>query len=147
MTDARWVRIAKKAATILYEENPEYVRGGCSEVSEVIARVLRRLGYKARVIYGLFAPGADPKREFFDLQNDIYEHAWVEVERERFDPTLWVQRRLARDLQELPRYGDYGLYRKERGAIARNIRNALFCFEEVDQEYVEQILEALGGKR
>lgn len=73
--------LAKRAAAYLYEDDPYYVIGGCSDISEVIAELLRHRGYVAKVIYGIVKRGK---------KGVPFEHAWLNLEGRRFDPVLWV---------------------------------------------------------
>lgn len=81
--DAPGIALAKRAALYLYQTDPEFVVGGCSDVSEVIAAFLQKRGYQAQAVYGAARRG---KKSFF-------LHAWLDIEGERFDPTIWVQDR------------------------------------------------------
>lgn len=74
--------LAQRAALHLFNTDPEFVIGGCSDVSEVIAAWLKTRGYAVEPVYGAARYG---KREWF-------LHAWLTIEGQRFDPTLWVQR-------------------------------------------------------
>lgn len=73
--------LAERAAIYLFQSDPEFVVGGCSDVSEVIAAWLKKRGYSAEPVYGHARYG---KRDWFP-------HAWLTVEGRRFDPVLWVQ--------------------------------------------------------
>jgi hypothetical protein len=73
--------LAERAAIHLMQTDPEFVVGGCSDVSEVISEWLRRKGYSAEPVYGVARRGKQP----------WFLHAWMNIEGQRFDPVLWVQ--------------------------------------------------------
>jgi hypothetical protein len=73
--------LARRAVIHLFRGDPEFVVGGCSDVSEVISAWLKKRGYAAEPVYGVARHG---KQEWFP-------HAWMSVEGRRFDPVLWVQ--------------------------------------------------------
>lgn len=75
--------LAGRAVTYLYREDPEFVVGGCADVSEVLAAWLKSRGYAVEPVYGFARHGRKP----------WFMHAWLDVEGERFDPVLWVQGR------------------------------------------------------
>lgn len=74
--------LAQRAAIHLFQTDPEFVVGGCSDVSEVIAAWLKTRGYAVEPVYGAARYG----------KKDWFMHAWMTIEGQRFDPTLWVQR-------------------------------------------------------
>lgn len=77
------LKLARRAAIYLYQTDRDFVVGGCSDVSEVIAAWLKKKGYNAEAVYGAARYG---KKAWF-------LHAWIEVDGKRFDPVLWVQGR------------------------------------------------------
>ena len=76
------IRLAKGAAAWLYNDDPDFVDAGCSDVSEVIAQFLSQLGVDVKVLYGWARWGRGEK----------FMHAWLEIGGERLDPVLWVFR-------------------------------------------------------
>lgn len=75
------ISLAKRAANHLYLQDPEFVQGGCSDVSEVLAAWLKTRGYAAEPVYGIARRG----------KKAGFMHAWMLIEGELFDPVLWVQ--------------------------------------------------------
>jgi hypothetical protein len=73
--------LASRAAVFLYQEDPEFVEGGCSDVSEVLAAWLQKRGFNVKVVYGT----AHRRKQ------EPFMHAWLDVDGLRFDPVLWVQ--------------------------------------------------------
>ncbi len=114
------IRLAKGAVAYLYEDDPEFVQGGCSDVSEVIAAFLESLGVEVGVIYGWARPGRD----------DPFMHAWLNIAGERFDPVLWVFR------DDLSRY----FYKKEKGVSA-----VLYCELFGMDEQITELTEAMNS--
>ena len=73
--------LARRASIHLFQTDPEFVVGGCSDVSEVISAWLKTRGYSVEPVYGAARHG----------KKDWFLHAWMNVEGQRFDPVLWVQ--------------------------------------------------------
>jgi hypothetical protein len=78
------IRLAQQAADYLYEDDPDFVEAGCSDVSQVIAELLQRRGFSVERVYGWAKKGK---------RGEPFMHAWLTIEGEHFDPTLWVQGR------------------------------------------------------
>ncbi len=78
------LELAERAALHFYQTDPEFVEGGCSDVSEVLVAWLQTRGYQAEAIYGSAKRGRT---------GTWFLHAWMKVEGRRFDPVLWVQER------------------------------------------------------
>jgi len=116
MSKREALKLARDAAAFLYEEDPEWVEGGCSDVSEVISEFLRGQGYEAKAIYGVAKRGRE----------ESFYHAWMEVMGERFDPVLWVR---GRKLSE---------YRYE---VKPRVKAALACDIEIQVEDWVPVLE------
>lgn len=74
--------LAMRGVEWLYGEDPDFVLGGCSDVSEVLSRFLKGRGYGAEVLYGRAKKG---------VRGEPFMHAWLWIEGEEFDPVLWVQ--------------------------------------------------------
>lgn len=75
--------LAKKATKHLYKVSPRWVKGGCSDISEIIASFLMSRGYQAEAVYGRSRKG----------DGKPFSHAWLEIEGHVFDPVLWAQKR------------------------------------------------------
>lgn len=112
MTRREAVDLAKGIAAYLYKDDPEHVEGGCSDVSELIAAFLERQGVLVRVIYGNARRGRS---------GELFMHAWLDIDGERFDPVLWV---FYKD-KDLARYR----YEADPG-----IATVLYCEMEEDDE-------------
>ncbi len=108
MTRKEAVALAKGIAAYLYEDDPEHVEGGCSDVAELIAAFLRRQDVLVQVIYGNARRGRS---------GESFMHAWLDIGGERFDPVLWIFH------EDLERYR----YKVEPG-----VEGALYC--ELDKE-------------
>lgn len=121
MTRKEAVDLAKGAAAFLYEDDPDYVEAGCSDVSEVIAKFLKKHGVAVEVVYGEARLGRS---------GEPFMHAWLDIVGEQFDPVLWIFR------DDLSRYR----YKVEPG-----IKTALYC-DFVDSDYHLKELESAYKK-
>lgn len=81
---AEGLSLAKRASIYLFQTDPEFVVGGCSDISEILSEWLKRKGYQAEAVYGAARYGK---------KGSWFLHAWMEIEGARFDPVLWVQNR------------------------------------------------------
>jgi hypothetical protein len=78
------INLAKGAVSYLYEDDLDFVVGGCSDVAEVISEFLRRRGFQAQAVYGVARKGK---------HGVPFLHAWIDILGRRFDPVIWVQDR------------------------------------------------------
>lgn len=122
----RGIALAKRAVTWLYRHNPDYVIRGCSDVAETLAAFLRRRGFSVKIIYGIAGWG-----ELDDPLLDLFEHAWLEVDGRRFDPTLWVQK------VTMPTH-----YYRESRTVSQRIKEEISCapqFERWKERYADEL--------
>ena len=119
-TQSEALALAKRATIYLYQTDPEFVIGGCSDVSEIIAAWLQTKGYAVRPVYGVARYGK--LRGFL--------HSWLDIEGRIFDPVLWVQGR------KMEKYA----YREEPDAA-----KALRCdIETILEGQVEELDRVIG---
>lgn len=86
----------RHASRLLWEARPEWVEGGCADVSGTLAEVCRRLGVEGvSVAHGRAWMGKPSSGR-------CLPHVWLDVHGMAFDPVLWVQGRSARSLEPDP---------------------------------------------
>lgn len=78
----RDLRLLKRATRWLLEDDPEFVQEGCADVSLLLTLfcVQRRIPVKLVTGWAVFA------------NNERFNHVWLIVHGQQFDPTYWVQR-------------------------------------------------------
>jgi hypothetical protein len=114
------IALAKRAVKYLYEDDPDFVTGGCGDVSILLAKLLQQRGYAAVVRYG-----------YGEQHGERYFHAWLDVDGAPFDAVLWVQRARAKL---------HPVAREEEPGIAAIIG----CDLDEDDWRLNDVLEHLG---